>query len=118
MPNFMTEDEVAQINWCDVSLCEILWINEGRDVVVGLLFPPSDRKTQVAFRWARGLRMSIEISADVGGYPMTWNAQVTREDRAWSVAFDFADEGHLSFVCQDLEMLTPKSSVDIGTSDD
>lgn len=99
------DEEVAQLNWCDVSLCRISWVEDGRDVVLDLLMPPSDRRLQLICRWVRGLQTNLEFQEDTAGYPLSWDGNVSRrDDGAWDVKFDFASTGRLSLVCQDIEV--------------
>ena len=101
----MTAEQAAQMNWCDVSLCGISWVEDGRDVVLNLLMPPSDDAVQLTCRWVRGLQTSLAFERDTAGYPLSWDGSVKRvEDGAWKVKFDFASAGGLSLVCQSIEI--------------
>ena len=103
--NELTIDErVAQTNWSDVSLSGISWIEDGRDLVLHLLMPPSDKKLDLVCHWVRGLRVSLEFAENTGGYGLSWDAEVRRSgDQAWEVAFDFASTGGVSLVCHEIE---------------
>jgi len=99
-----TDDELAQMDWCDVSLCGISWVENGRDLVLELLLPPSDSALRLTCRWVRGLQTNLEFAKDTAGYPLTWEGNVRRrDDGAWSIEFDFASTGNLALVCQDIE---------------
>lgn len=110
MNNLTTDEQAAQMNWCDVSLSGISWVEDGRDIVLHLLLPPSDRKLDLVCRWARKLRVTLGFEDNIGGYALSWDAQVKRgDDGAWEVALDFAGAGDVSLICQELEFLeSPK----------
>lgn len=111
------DEQVAQMNWSDVSLAGISWVEEGRDVVLHLLLPPSDKKLNLVCRWARKLRVTLEFDDNTGGYALSWEAEVKRrEDQAWEVAFDFAGAGSVSLVCQELEFLGSPGLIQVGVT--
>ncbi|PRQ02642.1 hypothetical protein ENSA7_54710 [Enhygromyxa salina] len=98
-----TDEEVAQMNWGDISLTGISWIEEGRDIVLHLLVPPTDRRLNVVCRWARKLRIELEFDVN-SGYALSWDGEVKRgADGDWEVDLDFAGAGGVSLVCQDLD---------------
>jgi len=106
MKKITQDEQVAQMNWSDVSLAGISWVEEGRDVILHLLLPPSATNLDLVCRWARKLRVALEFEENTGGYAMSWDAEVKRrDDQAWEVAFDFPGEGGVSLVCQELEFL-------------
>ena len=99
-----TDEQVAQVKWCDISLCGISWIEDGRDVVLNFLLPQSDRSLRLTCQWVRGLKATLEFGSNTGGYALSWDGEVKRnDDGAWSMAFDFASAGQISLTCQDLE---------------
>lgn len=80
----ITADQAAEMNWCDVSLCGISWVEDGRNVVLDLLMPPSDDTVQLTCRWVRGFQASLAFERDTAGYPLSWDGSVKRaEDGAW-----------------------------------
>jgi hypothetical protein len=98
------DQQIAQLSKCDVSLCGVAWIEDGRDVVLRLLLPPADRETKLVCRWARELRIDLQFESNTGGYPLSWDGEIgRREDGSWTIAFDFAGHGSLSLVCDELE---------------
>ncbi len=100
------DEGVAQLDWTDVSLIGISWVEKGRDVVLHLRMPRSGRELDLVCRWTRGLRVSLEFADNTGGYALAWDAALKRgDDQAWSVDFDFPGEGRVSLVCQELEVL-------------
>ncbi len=100
------DEAIAKMNWSDVSLAGMEWIEEGRDVVLHLLLPPSDRKVDLVCRWARNLVASLEFEEGTGGYALSWNAVIQRaDDGSWKVAFDFAGTGEVSLTCQELKLV-------------
>ena len=106
MSNSATDERLARMNWSDVSLVGMTWVEEGRDVVLHLLVPPSDQRLDLACRWARSLRVTLEFEEDTGGYALSWDGDVKRrDDGAWKVALDFAGAGKVSLVCQELAFL-------------
>ena len=106
MAKLTIDEQNAQMNWCDLSLCSVSWIEEGRDVVLCFLIPPSDREIRLACRWVSGLRVALAFESNLGGYPLSWDAELKRaEGEGWSILFDFADAGSLSLTCQELEFI-------------
>lgn len=99
------DERVARLNLCDLSLRDISWIEDGRDVVLTFLAPPNDAELRFVCRWARGFRATIELDPDSGGFALSWDGELSRaEDGSWNVAFDFAGAGRLSLGCQELEI--------------
>ncbi len=100
-----SDEQVAQMNWCDLSLYGVSWIENGRDVVLNFHIPFSDRKLSLTCQWARGLRIALEFKSDSGGHALSWNAEVKRNaDGDWRLSFDFGGVGQISLVCNDLEI--------------
>lgn len=100
-----SDEQVAQMNWCDLSLYGVSWIENGRDVVLNFHIPFSDRKLSLTCQWVRGLRIALEFKSNSGGHALSWNAKVKRNtDGDWDLSFDFGGAGDLSLVCQDLEI--------------
>lgn len=105
MINLTMEDQIAGMNWCDVRLGGISWIEDGRDIVLSLLVPPTDREIRLVCRWARGLRIALEFKMDTMGGSLSWDGEVKRgADGTWDLRFDFAETGSLSLVCEGLEI--------------
>ncbi len=51
------------------------------------------------------LRIDLSYEKPREGTPMTWNAQFDKaESGGWSVLFDFASTGEVSFQCSELEV--------------
>lgn len=99
------DEQVAPMHWCDISLCGFAWVEDGRDIVLDLLVPPTARKLRLTCRWATELQTKLELGPNTGGYPLSWDAEIRRRpDGSWAVALDFAGAGHLSLVCADLEL--------------
>lgn len=100
-----SDEQVAQVSWCDLYLSSISWIESGRDVVLDFLVPPTDRKLGLTCRWARGARIELEVGSNTGGRVLSWDAEVKRNaDGDWELVFDFAKAGQISLVCNDLEI--------------
>lgn len=100
-----SDQQVAQVNWCDLVLHGVSWIENGRDVVLNFRVPFSDRKLGLTCQWARGLRISLEFKGDSGGCALSWNAEVKRNtDGDWHLSFDFGAAGQISLVCNELEI--------------
>lgn len=93
------------MNWCDVSLRAIDWIEDGRDIVLHFLVPPADTAVTLTCRWVHGLQTTLAFPEKTAGYPLSWEGSVrSREDGTWDVSFDFASTGGLSLVCQQVEV--------------
>lgn len=102
--NDISDEEIAQMHWCDLYLREVSWIEGGRDLVLKFLVPPADRELRLTCRWTMGLRISLDL-AGVGGAAMTRDGTVLRNpEGAWDVGFDFASAGEILLICQDLEL--------------
>jgi hypothetical protein len=105
MNKLMTEEQAAQMNWCDISLVGISWVENGRDVILQLILPSSGSEVDLVCRWAQRLHVALEFGDNSGGSPLSWDAAVKRrDDHAWEIAFDFAGDGSVSLVCQELAL--------------
>lgn len=118
MMNNISDEQIAQMNWCDIRLSGVSWIENGRHVVLNFLIPPIDRKLRLTCRWTRGLRITLEFESGTIGYALSLDGEVKRNaDGALGVELDFADAGQISLVCDDLEFSYDDAAETLTRSD-
>jgi hypothetical protein len=106
----MTNIDVTKVDWGDVELRSLAWIEDGRDLAFHVRMPgsepPSDGDRVIVCRWAHGLVVNLTYRLGHGGFPFTWAATFTQgSDRVWSIEFDFAGEGEIHLKCNEVEVI-------------
>lgn len=106
----LTADDVSRADWCDVVLRGFTWKDNETTLVLIIGFPPnrgpfSDKDANLVCRWASGLRIDLAWDEMHTGPPLSVDAAFDRIGGDWSVAFDFANNGSISFRCAEIELI-------------
>lgn len=110
MSRTLDEHDVAQLGWCDLHLQELRWVAEGRDLELSLHGAPESKVDGVRTlraSWASRLQVALSFAESHSGRPLTWDVEFRRAHGTWSVTLDFAGKGHVSFDCNELELIEP-----------
>lgn len=97
----LTGSEVAKRSWCDVTLTEILWVNDGRDFVLKWNLHNNQRGI-LECSWAHSININLISSENEGGFLLTFDAKFQQQDRGWKVEFNFASKGTIELECNEL----------------
>ncbi len=96
--------DVAKESWCDVSLANISWGSEGRDLA--LTFHMHQNKTgKLTCTWAHSLNIGLVSGNNEGGYPLVFEATIKEDvSNGWQVTFNFASRGVVEFKCSEITL--------------
>lgn len=102
----LTGIDVSNSSWCDANLTGISWGNDGRDLI--LTWDRSNKPIgTLTCTWAHALKVDITMGVNEGGYPLTWDAEITQVSKSeWSLIFDFASQGIIKLKCTEIFLET------------
>ncbi len=92
-------EDASGMGWCDSQLMGHLWRNDGKDLWLDVVHG-AGRRGVIKCTWAAELELAITYRANQGGPVLAWEVEFVREDRRWSVRWDFGSNGTMSFTCE------------------
>ncbi|MFH5803246.1 hypothetical protein [Alienimonas sp. DA493] len=84
---------------CDAVLDSITWINDGRDVSIGLRFAAGSA-VLFRFEWVDQLRIELTQNERQASQPLSWDCAAENiENGRKRISLDFSSQGSMSFRC-------------------
>ncbi len=97
---------LESMSWEDVVLEGIAWADDGRALVLRMREPgKAERARIITLRWAHSLQLKLGLRAGHGGYPMTFEGEVSRlPDGQYALLLDLANDGEIRVICSELDI--------------
>lgn len=94
--------------WSDATMLGFGWDNDGKDLLLDMLFLSGVGRRGVRFTWAHSLKMDLSFGDHQGGSPMLWSAVFERQSKdSCHASLDFASAGIITFLFKELLWMEP-----------
>lgn len=100
----MKGSHVAKSEWCDADLTGIIWIDNGRDLVLKWNTTNNSSRS-LTCSWVSAIKIELISADNEGGYPLIWDAQFNQLPTGeWKLCFDFGSRGVIRLKCNEISL--------------